>query len=200
MSSRDSHDDGCESSLHKDPPPAKRMSFHDNTTLLDNVSRETMEEPKVVLARHFQWGQSLIHLVAVAITAGLAYLNFAEVYAFDQAAAHTRHVTIAEITNSLQFAAKIHEIFIVASLSAMLMHVVRRKLLRDKGVPLGLLTSGYQASAVEFFFSKAMWASFIKRQNVTFTVLLALTIIYANTVYVILKVQEEQIVGAILPG
>ena len=85
-----------------------------------------------------------------------------------------------EILNALQFAAKFHEICIVGSLTAMVMHIVRRRLV-GKGIPFGLVVSGYQASSLEFIFSKSMWASF-RRGEALFVLCLVLVIIFASLV------------------
>ncbi|KAK7402679.1 hypothetical protein QQX98_011588 [Neonectria punicea] len=54
-----------------------------------------------------------------------------------------------EILYSLQFAAKMHEVLIVASLSAMLMHFVRRMLV-GSGVPFGVMMGAHQVGSIQW--------------------------------------------------
>ncbi|KAJ9609546.1 hypothetical protein H2200_005873 [Cladophialophora chaetospira] len=53
-----------------------------------------------------------------------------------------------------QIAAKIHEIFIVASLSVIVFHAVRHEMLCGDGLPLGLIGSGFNFGGFDFFFTK----------------------------------------------
>ncbi|RMJ00568.1 hypothetical protein CDV36_015881, partial [Fusarium kuroshium] len=58
----------------------------------------------------------------------------------------------------LQVAAKVHELFIIASLGAVIFHVVRNQLARGEGLPLGLMGVGFSFGSVSFFFSPDFWA------------------------------------------
>ena len=144
------------------------------------------EEEKVALSKRILPSKFLIHFVALAATGAVLQLSFRHVYWFDSGnwAGKWYFLMLGqdEIMNALQFAAKLHEIFIVGSLTAIVMHIVRRRLL-GRGIPFGLLTSGYQASSVEFLFSKSMWASAFRTwSDFFFVVFLALVIIYASMV------------------
>ena len=77
-----------------------------------------------------------MHLIPVMGAAAIAYLNIAGLYlgaSFENMAA-------------LQFTAKLHEIFMVASLTQIMLHVVRCELVSKEGLPFGVLVSGLQIS------------------------------------------------------
>ena len=139
------------------------------------------EEPKVVLQKGF-WGWSfgkyLIHIMALIATWVVISFNLSNRHAWDQG--RLPNLTDNEATNALQFVAKLHEIVILGSLSSILLHHIRRMLLGSKGIPLGLLSSGYQTGSAEYLFSMSFWSSF--RTNKMLTLILAISIVYANMV------------------
>jgi hypothetical protein len=57
----------------------------------------------------------------------------------------------------MQFAAKVHESLTVVSLFHVVIHYLRRDLLGSRGVPLGLLSSGFQLTSVAYMFSAKFW-------------------------------------------
>ncbi|KAJ0280126.1 hypothetical protein COL940_006378 [Colletotrichum noveboracense] len=119
--------------------------------------------PRVLLARRL-WDKTwLIHFAAVAFTRAVVQFTFREFYWFDEDSrdsAWLSHIARQDVTiNVLQFVAKVHEILIVASVSAMVMHACRRMLVGD-GIPFGFLTGAYQVSSAEWLFSKNyIWAA-----------------------------------------
>ena len=62
----------------------------------------------------------------------------------------------------------------------MVMHRIRKRLCSSKGLPFGLLSSGYQVSSAEFLFSSSLWSGFSK--DVWLVLALAATVIFANVV------------------
>ena len=135
------------------------------------------EKPKVVLSRGIHWKKWVIHLLSVGVTVGVVQLSFRTVYFTDEMD------NINTILDLLQFAAKLHEILILGSITAIVMHFVRKRLLGDRGLPFGQLTTGYQATSPEYLFSKSLWSSvFNHRLDFLFTFLIAITILYANMV------------------
>lgn len=128
----------------------------------------------------------LIHLVAVAASLGVMQLRIRDVYWSDEISWNEPVSRLAkgEVQSVLQFAAKIHEVLIMASLSAMALHVVRRMLLGD-GVAYGLLAGAYQIGSVPYLFSSALWGPFYRLSCLRTRVLalvLAAGVIYANLV------------------
>jgi hypothetical protein len=84
-------------------------------TNIDGHDGPSRERPKIPLRRGFSWTHPLVHLLPVAATLGVLQLSFRGVYWDDEAAYDTRWGAI------LQFPAKLHEILIVGSLSAMVL-------------------------------------------------------------------------------
>ena len=181
-------------------PPPVRNRLHRSTPLFQNpvITRrarlkkamwegkekvklgvgEGAEEPKVILQRGWSLGKYRIHIVALIATGIVVGFNLSNRYAWDQGRLHK--FTDDEAINALQFVAKLHEVIIVGSLSSILLHHIRRRLFGPKGVPLGLLSSGYQSSSAEYLCSKEFWSSF--RTNKLLTLILSISIVYTNMV------------------
>ncbi|MCJ1426967.1 hypothetical protein MMC29_004870 [Sticta canariensis] len=135
------------------------------------------EEPKIALGRRLRSSKFFIHMIALATTSVVVGVNFANVYGWDQ---DSLHLPDNQVRNLLQFAAKLHEILIVGSLTSIIMHHIRERLVRSRGLSLGLLSSGYQVSSMEFLFSKSFRGAFCTDTGLILT--LAATIITVNVV------------------
>ncbi|KAF6783354.1 short-chain dehydrogenase, partial [Colletotrichum musicola] len=132
------------------------------TKTFNRTSGSRQTEPIVVLEKRFFRGlvscSWIIHLIAVLFTAGIVQFTFRRLYWFDEDNWESQWMARLKISqdvamNGLQFVAKIHEIIIVASVSAMTMHFCRRMLVGD-GIPFGFLSGAYQVSSAEWLFSK----------------------------------------------
>ncbi|KAI1194773.1 hypothetical protein F5X97DRAFT_265619 [Nemania serpens] len=110
------------------------------------------ERPKIALTKRFSWLHPLVHLLPVGVTLGILQLSFRMVYWDDDTRYDTRWQAV------LQFPAKLHEILVVGSLSAMVLHIFRRMLVNSKGIPLGLMVGAFQIGSAEYLISK----SFVK--------------------------------------
>ncbi|KAH8891585.1 hypothetical protein GQ53DRAFT_865402 [Thozetella sp. PMI_491] len=145
-----------------DPFLKNDLSRNGSDVTYDGVAagKPVYEQPKVVLETNiwrsiFGYGL-VVHLLAAGATAGMVQLSFREIYWADDGDWNPKWFLFGldstATMNLLQFAAKLHEIFIVASLWLMVMHVTRRMLV-GRGVPLGLLSGAYQVGSAEYFFS-----------------------------------------------
>ncbi|KAL8688125.1 MAG: hypothetical protein Q9224_004967 [Gallowayella concinna] len=135
------------------------------------------EKPKIVLERGLNCSQFFIHILALLITAAVVGVNFATVYAWDEG---TLPISDNQATNLLQFVAKLHEIIIVGSLTSMVLHLLRKRLISSSGLPFGLLSGGYQVRAPGYLFSRGFRSAFMSDAGLVLT--LAATIIYVNVV------------------
>jgi hypothetical protein len=99
------------------------------------------------------------------VTIGVLTLTFRTV--FWQAPGPDTNSTL----NALQFAAKLHEAFIIVSLSAIVFHRVRYELTGPRGVPLGFLSSGLQLNSWTYLFGWEFWSPTTGR-NLTLTLLI----------------------------
>ncbi|KAF7934107.1 uncharacterized protein EAE97_008467 [Botrytis byssoidea] len=93
----------------------------------------------------------------LATTASLVYLNMQSVYWGDTQANGTWQNTML---NSLQFAAKLHELWIGSSVAYMVSHFIVLMLAKAKGIPFGLLGAGLQIGDLRFFARRSFWSSF----------------------------------------
>ncbi|KAF2871692.1 hypothetical protein BDV95DRAFT_607108 [Massariosphaeria phaeospora] len=111
----------------------------------------------------------VLHLIPAVTTLGIIQLSVFNVYWFDNDAESNEipvrgiKISLTELTNLLQFVAKIHEILMVGSLSAMVIHRVRRRLLGTHGLPFGMLTAGYSVGSAEYLFTRAFRSGFNRK-------------------------------------
>ncbi|KAH6951456.1 hypothetical protein DER45DRAFT_648343 [Fusarium avenaceum] len=59
----------------------------------------------------------------------------------------------------LQVCAKVQELLVVSSLSAVIFHVLRSELVFGPGLPLGLMGAGFKFTSLSFFWSSEFWGS-----------------------------------------
>ncbi|KAI4226727.1 MAG: hypothetical protein L6R40_008262 [Gallowayella cf. fulva] len=152
--------------------------FEDDDGLTTSYDPDnTSEKPKTVLNRGLSFSAFFIHILALLTTAAVVGLNLATVYGWDQG---TLRISDNQATNLLQFAAKLHEIVIVGSLTSMVMHCIRKRLISRKGLPLGLLSSGYQVTVPGYYFSKGFRSACTTDGGLVLT--LAVAVIYVLVV------------------
>ena len=124
------------------------------------------EEPKVAIRYGFIKNLPLLvpHFIAILVSLAVVQLSFRNHYWMDLAPPQmdiSPGITQSGALNALQFAAKLHELIIIASLTTLLMHAVRTHLLGKAGLPFGLLASGFQVSSGDFLRRKGFWASWL---------------------------------------
>jgi hypothetical protein len=98
-------------SLYEDDDIKRTFISPENADDLES----SREKPKVALRKRFSWLYPIVHLFPVGVTLGIVQLSFREVYWDDARHYDTRWQAV------LQFPAKLHEILIVGSLSAMVL-------------------------------------------------------------------------------
>lgn len=141
------------------------------------LRRNTYEQPKVVYShqRRRVLAEFLtLHLIPVSI-------NFALLGLYIQQVLWAPPWPTTNVLNSLQFASKVHETLMVVSLSKILLHHIRYRLLSstDQGLPLGLVTSPFRLLDLTYLwsqeFSAAWWG---KRRISSFDVISIFVHIY----------------------
>ena len=79
----------------------------------------------------------------------------------------------------LQFAAKLHELTISASLTAVIFSYVRHELVRDSGLPFGAIVAGLQFKDISYLWSMEFWgavrASWRRKRDKIVLILLIMT-------------------------
>jgi hypothetical protein len=151
-------------------------------------TQETYEKPNVVLERSIRplLFSFLWHILPTLATIAIVSLSFSEVYWFDSDSSTDKvpirgtNISLNELLNLLQFVAKIHEILLVGSIGAMVMHRVRVRLLGNDGLPLGMLTGGYSVGSAEYLFSSAFRSGF-SRPFWSLSILIFVFTVLANT-------------------
>lgn len=96
----------------------------------------------------------MVHLLPVAI-------NFTLLGLYIRRVSWTPPWPTTNVLNALQFAAKIHETMMIASLVTILLHHIRYRLLSpdNRGLPLGLITSPFRLLDITYLCSGEFWAT-----------------------------------------
>ncbi|QYT04997.1 hypothetical protein H0G86_011895 [Trichoderma simmonsii] len=126
--------------------------------IITSTTKEvTDDRGKVILSRFPSTGhllEWLIHFVAIGISIGICLLHFKKVYWTDESTLSKKwrwlsrvSLDLNDVIKALQFAAKAHEILMVASIGAIVLYFARRRLVRDEGIALGLLMSSFDTPA-----------------------------------------------------
>lgn len=168
--------DGLENQPPKEPPTSTR------------APRVPKGKPKIVLETnltasflHLTW---VVHLLAVGATAAVVQLSFRGVWWADDEHWESKWYLLdldqQETMNALQFLAKVHELLIVSSVSAKVLHFARWRLL-GRGLPLGLLSGTYQVGSVEWLFSSSFLAPLCS-STWFFALVMGALVVYLNMV------------------
>ena len=95
---------------------------------------------------------SLLHFLPLAATGAITWFITTEYFIGKELAGLRGGDSFKLLL--LQFAAKIHELLMVSTLTTVIFTMVRHELVRGEGVPLALLSSGLSVSKVSFLWSK----------------------------------------------
>lgn len=98
-----------------------------------------------------------VHCIPVAATTILLYLNLRGYYIGRELSGLSGYDDQKFIL--LQFAAKCHELAIIASLTTVLFSVIRHELTSAGGLPFGALFAGYQFKDISFLLSLEFWGA-----------------------------------------
>ena len=104
----------------------------------------------------------LVHLLPLLMTIFVLQLNFRNVY---WTGVNTPNLNAR--LNALQFAAKLHEILINASIASILISTVRDRL-SNEGIPLGSLISSYEISHIGCLWSLSFWGGILATPSKSF--------------------------------
>ncbi|KAE9369263.1 hypothetical protein N431DRAFT_510776 [Stipitochalara longipes BDJ] len=110
--------------------------------------------PKAIAkcSRRGNIGIYLIHLLPIAATCVLFFLNFSNKF-FELPGIPNQNARL----NAIQFAAKLHEVSITLSLSAIILNHIQYQLLNGRGVPIGTLFAPFQISNLSSLYSPGLW-------------------------------------------
>ncbi|KAF3769419.1 hypothetical protein M406DRAFT_65917 [Cryphonectria parasitica EP155] len=126
---------------------------------------------KVLLKREFPWIECVLHVIAVASTATVTYINLAAVYWADEGNWRPQwflgNLGQQNSLKALTFAAQLYSILVTASLSSVVLYFVRRRLVGREGLPFGLLVGAYSLSNLSYLFQ---WGGYCIRKAWNITV------------------------------
>ena len=119
-----------------------------------------ISEPKKIAIREDRWMAIFagsIHFIPIAATAIICGLNLSGYYIGGELAGIKNEDDAKFI--GLQFAAKLHELTINASLTAIIFSFVRHQLAVAGGLPFGALFTGLQFQEISFLWSMELWGA-----------------------------------------
>ena len=122
-------------------------------------SHNLPEQPKSITqtSRRLALARSGVHILPSAISITLIYLNL-----FHSYLGRTLPGSIIDPSINvalLQIAAKAQELLIVASMTTIVMHIIRQELCAGAGVPLGMIGGGFMFTSLSYFWSPELWGS-----------------------------------------
>ncbi|KAK4248146.1 hypothetical protein C7999DRAFT_31461 [Corynascus novoguineensis] len=125
-------------------------------------SRNAKGQP-VLLDNGARFWDSSIHLLPLALTALLIAMNIQRWYWIHEEDMYKLWESPDTILSLFQFAAKVHELLVIASLGALTLKLFKRHLVGSR-IPLGLLTGAYRVGDIPYIFSSsfhgAAWGSY----------------------------------------
>lgn len=129
----------------------------------DDLLKPYGEVPKVAIKRGLRgnWTKLAPHVIAVCVTIAVCQLSFRDVYWMDLRPPDepvALGLTQGGALNFLQLAAKLHELLILASISALVLHAVQAHLTGRSGLPLGMMSIGFELGSAQFLRRKSFWS------------------------------------------
>ncbi|EMD58652.1 hypothetical protein COCSADRAFT_204254 [Bipolaris sorokiniana ND90Pr] len=127
--------------------------------LAKNCGWPVTEKKKVVMKRNKLKAtlRCVVHLVPVSAAIALLILNGSNHYIGGELSGAVGQDT--QKLAALLFAAKLHELFMLASLSAMVITYIRKELVFGDGVPFGTVFSATQFKDLTFLWSPELWGT-----------------------------------------
>ena len=123
------------------------------------VGWELKEEKKVVFV--ISWKQKQLRFIFYVLPVGacivLLFFNFFNYYIGGELAGPEGEDT--QKFNALQFAAKLHELLMVASLVSILVTIVRVELSSGLGLPFGAVFTPLQIQSIDILWSPELWGT-----------------------------------------
>ena len=121
---------------------------------------QPVEEPKKIAIKQDIWMACLfgsIHFIPIAAALVIIILNWRGYYIGGELAGVVGQDDAKFI--GLQFAAKLHELTISASLTAVIFSYIRHELVTDNGLPFGAIMAGFQFKEISYLWSIEFWGA-----------------------------------------
>lgn len=136
-------------------------NFKEHKQAENSLPDGEMERPKAMIEKSRVkaiYRACFIHLVPVTAALVLIILNYIEYYAGSELSGPKGYDDFK--FSGLLFAAKLHEVLMVASLGFIVFTYVQEELVNGEGVPFAALGAGLQMSQITFIFQKDFWCLF----------------------------------------
>jgi hypothetical protein len=115
------------------------------------------KKPVFTVSRFTAWLRCVVHLLPSLVSITIIGLNWAGFFIGFQLAGIPDNDQIDMA--ALQVAAKLQELFVVASTATVIYHQLRHDLLHGQGVPFGLFSSGLEFQRLSYFWSSELLGS-----------------------------------------
>lgn len=127
--------------------------------LARNWQTHDVEQPKVVMKKDRRVAalRCILHIIPVSAAMTLIVLNLKQYYVGGELAGQHGHDD--QKLGALQFAAKLHELLMIASLATSVFTYIRRELVFGEGVPFGALSAGLEIDKASFLYSPNLWGA-----------------------------------------
>ncbi|KAF2141513.1 uncharacterized protein K452DRAFT_319107 [Aplosporella prunicola CBS 121167] len=124
--------------------------------LAGRLGKRLQEEPKIAMFKsRTQVGiTTLIHFIPVGAAVALIFLNVHEFYIGGELSGESGQDD--QKLAALQFAAKLHELLMISSLTATLFTFIRREVTTGDGLPFGALIAGLRIQSISVIWSQEM--------------------------------------------
>ncbi|KAH0536772.1 hypothetical protein FGG08_006375 [Glutinoglossum americanum] len=123
-------------------------------------------EPRKIAIRRNRWtalARCAIHILPVGPSIALIFLNTNNSYIGGELTGPSG--TDSFKLGALQFAAKLHELSIQASIAAMLLSYIRYELTLGVGLPFGAIHAGLSFTDLSFLWSSELWGSMFSKES-----------------------------------
>jgi hypothetical protein len=142
---------------------SKGFSSYTDIFPSDNILKQYSEASKVAIKRGLRgnWTKLVPHILAVSVSLAVCQLSFRDAYWMDLRPPNVPvafGLTQEGALNFLQLAAKLHELLILASISALVLHAVQTHLTGRSGLPLGMIANAFELGSAQFLRRKAFWS------------------------------------------
>ncbi|KAH0561987.1 hypothetical protein GP486_003306 [Trichoglossum hirsutum] len=133
--------------------------------LISSIFHRSGERPKIAIRRD-RWTALLrcaIHIVPVAPSIALIYLNLTDSYIGGELTGPSGGDAFK--LGALQFAAKLHELAIQASIAVILLSYIRHELTIGPGLPFGAVNAGQSFTDLSFLWSSEFWGAILSTEG-----------------------------------
>ena len=149
----------------------------ESTQLINGRRYQPIEKAKIALKRGFPWLEFTVHAASLTIIGALLWVHVSETFWRDFEVKKQRRQNME--LKAWQFAAKVHELLMLASLSFVVFYYMRKLLVGRQGIPFGLVSAPHLTRSPGMLFKQSFWIGW--GRNLPFGGLLFLACILSFT-------------------